>query len=144
MRSIAEGRTGVEAYREIMLCCKATMQDNLTKKGIRSAVCLRGEIREAYSLIPKAIQLFRPVTSKRCLGLPNIDATIDAFVQPAARTFDGEVLFNALLATLNARQNLRETPKGSSDLISIPLSTVAPSGTSTHVRPAQDKDEVGR
>ncbi|EMD32437.1 hypothetical protein CERSUDRAFT_77447 [Gelatoporia subvermispora B] len=45
------------------------------------------------------------------------------------------VLLNALLATLNARQDLREVAKGQAGILSIPLTSVAPSSTTatTHI-----------
>ncbi|OCH92426.1 hypothetical protein OBBRIDRAFT_451171 [Obba rivulosa] len=50
------------------------------------------------------------------------------------------LLFNALLATLNARQELRDMAKGNFNLISIPLSAVAPTSStmSTHVGHLQE------
>ncbi|OCH84356.1 hypothetical protein OBBRIDRAFT_414144 [Obba rivulosa] len=54
------------------------------------------------------------------------------------------LLFNALLATLNARQELRERAHGTTGLISLPIAPAAPtsSNTSTHVSRFQDSQEV--
>ncbi|OCH84130.1 hypothetical protein OBBRIDRAFT_432696 [Obba rivulosa] len=53
------------------------------------------------------------------------------------------LLFNALLATFNARQELREIGYGNPDMITVPLSVVAQTSsfTVTHAEPSQDARE---
>ncbi|EMD32416.1 hypothetical protein CERSUDRAFT_99501 [Gelatoporia subvermispora B] len=55
------------------------------------------------------------------------------------------LLFNALLATLNARQDLRDKVKGPNGVVSLPLSLAAPtsSSASTQVGKSQDIREAG-
>ncbi|EMD32474.1 hypothetical protein CERSUDRAFT_118807 [Gelatoporia subvermispora B] len=48
-------------------------------------------------------------------------------------TVTPQLLTNALLATLNARQDLRDAAKGGSGLLSIPLSSIAPSSAAAVV-----------
>ncbi|EMD32552.1 hypothetical protein CERSUDRAFT_108682 [Gelatoporia subvermispora B] len=53
-----------------------------------------------------------------------------------------KLLLNALLATLNARQYLREVAKGPSGILSIPLTSVAPSSTTAAVHATQDSGDA--